>query len=164
VLVLAGLVTLVWDGPTVAHSMRRWIFDRPVNLHLVSYDPIVAFLHREEPLGTVVANAEPGTLGYKLGPRYKVVDELGLASPGVARGILAGDLDYPFRRWTPDYVIVSFEGRFNPHQRWWFDHAYRPIGEFEHPFWRRVVNRGALLYRRSVDRDALERLIGGVGK
>lgn len=162
-LALVGLLGVMWDGAVATQGMRRWLVEGSVNLHLGSYDPIVAFLRREEPTGTVVANGEPGNLGYKLGPRYKVVDELGLASPGVARGILVGDLDYPFRRWRPDYVIVSFRGRYNPHERWWFERSYQLVGEFEHPFWRRVVDRGALLYRRAIEPDALEELIGRAG-
>jgi len=136
------------DGPTIIGAVHRWILYHPRNLHLESYDPIIAWLRIHEPNGTIVATGEPGGLGYKLGPRFRVVDELGLASPGVARHIIAGDLDYPIRRWKPDYVVVSFPGKFNPHERWWFDRVYKEIGEFSHPYWRETIQRGALLYQR----------------
>jgi len=147
-LIIVGLTALALDGPTAVKGLVHWIVERPVNIHFQSYDPIVAYLRAHEPNGTILATAEPGNLGYKLGPRFTIVDELGLASPGVARHILAGDLDYPFRRWKPQYVIVSWLGKQNPHERWWFDRLYEKVGEFQHPFWRDAVGRGALLYRR----------------
>lgn len=61
-----------------------------------SYDPIVRYLKEKEPKGTTVATAEPGALGFKLGPAFKVVDELGLTSPGVAKKLIAGDARYLF--------------------------------------------------------------------
>ncbi len=150
-LVIVGLAALAFDSPTAVKGLARWIIERPTNLHLGSYDPIVAYLRAHEPNGTSVATAEPGYLGYRLGPRFTIVDELGLASPGVARHILLSDLDYPFRRWQPKYVIVSYAGKYSPHERWWFERLYGKVGEFQHPYWQREIKRGVLLYRRLGD-------------
>ena len=147
-IIIVGLTALAFDSPTAVKGLVDWIVQRPANLHLQSYDPIVAYLRAHELNGTIVATAEPGNLGYKLGPRFTIVDELGLASPGVARHILLSDLDYPFRRWQPKYVIVSFAGTYSPHERWWFDRVYEKVGEFQHPYWQQTIKRGALLYRR----------------
>jgi len=151
IVIIVSLGALAFDSPTVIRGLAQWIVERPTNLHLGSYDPIVSYLRAHEPSGTIVAMAEPGNFGYKLGPRFTIVDELGLGSPGVARHILGGDLDYPFRRWKPKYVIVSFGGKMNPHERWWFDRFYERVGEFQHPYWQQQVKRGALLYRRFED-------------
>jgi hypothetical protein len=155
--VLFVMVSLVVaaDAPRIARDFASWLQHRPVNQHVTSYDPIVAFLHAREPHGTTVATGEPGSLGWKLGPQYLVVDELGLASPDVARHLMAGDFDYPFVRWKPQYVIIANTGLFSPERRWWFDHAYRRIGEFPHPYWQATQKRGALLFQRVADPAAL---------
>ena len=145
------LAVAVLDAPRLARVGVAWAHGRAPNLHLVSYDPIIRFLQEREPGGTTIATAEPGTLGYRLGPRYLVVDELGLASPGVARQLLAGDFDYPFVRWKPEYLIVSYTGRFSPEDRWWFGHAYRFLREFPHPHWQADLKRGAWLFQRVAD-------------
>jgi hypothetical protein len=68
---------------------------------------------------------------------------------------MAGDFDYPFVRWKPQYVIIANTGLFSPERRWWFDHAYRRIGEFPHPYWQATQKRGALLFQRVADPAAL---------
>lgn len=145
------LAVVAFDGPRLARVGVAWAHGRPPNPHLAAYDSIITFLQEREPGGTTLATAEPGHLGYRLGPRYLVVDELGLASPGVARRLLAGDFDYPFVRWKPEYLIVSYTGRFSPEDRWWFGRAYRFLGEFKHPHWQADLKHGAWLYQRVAD-------------
>ncbi len=55
---------------------------------------------------------EPGSFGYRLGPKYTVVDELGLVSPGVASALLDGDASWAFRTYDPDYLICSWHGDY----------------------------------------------------
>ena len=151
ILLVAGLLILVIDAPGLFRTSASWLEDRPTHPHLTSYDPIVEFLRTREPGGTTVATAEPGTLAYRLGPRFRVIDELGLASPEVARHLMIADVNYPFIRWNPEYVIVSYTGLYSPEGRWWFSRAYGQIGEFQNPFWQAEIGRGVRLFQRRAD-------------
>jgi arabinofuranosyltransferase len=133
--------------PAVLHNVKTVFKIESVNQHVFSYDPIVNYLHEQNPEGCCVATPEPGALGFKLGTRYKVVDELGLASPDVAKHIIEGDMDYPFNRWHPDYVIVTWPGKYNPQDRPWFAKSYALVNEFPHEYWQQHLKRGALLYK-----------------
>lgn len=149
VVVAMALVAAAY--PTAALRMEKLLTKDHVNPHVYSYDGVVLYLREHEPAGCSVATPEPGALGFRLGPDYKVVDELGLISPGVARHITLGDMDYPFRTWNPDYVVVSWPGRYSPHDRPWFDKAYVLVAELPHVYWQNALKRGVLLYKR---RDA----------
>ena len=117
--------------------------------HSNSYDPIALYLKEKEPTGTTVATSEPGALGFKLGPKFKVIDELGLISPGVAQHIIKGDFKYPFVTWNPEYVIVSWDGKYTPHHSDWFKEEYDLVGEFDHQsFWKKNINRGVYLFKK----------------
>lgn len=143
----AGLLLayLALDAGADAHSLRAWAGSRHRSLHLESYDGVVGYLRAHEPDGAVVATPEPGTFGYQLGPRFVVVDQLGLASPGVARAILAGDFALPQRRWDPKYVIRSW-----PIEELSTELAerYELVAEFPHPYWALYLNRGVFLYAK----------------
>jgi hypothetical protein len=82
------------------------------------------------------------------------VDILGLITPGVADHIIAGDLDFPFKKYRPKYVIISWGGRYEPHDRPWFPKAYKLVGEFHHPYWQEALKRGAYLFRRRIDGES----------
>jgi hypothetical protein len=151
----ARIIVLVTAGFLVALNMNNLRYDLNqlftsynVNLHIASYDPIINYLKTHAPEGTSVATAEPGALGFKLGPHYRVIDELGLTSPGVAENIIKGNLDFPFIAYSPIYVIVSWPGKYSPHDRSWFAESYDLVGEFAHPFWELNLKRGVYLYRR----------------
>lgn len=122
--------------------------NRHVNPHLEAYDPIANYLRAAEPAGTSVAMAEPGTFAFKLGPQYQVLDVLGLASPGVAKALLAGDYNFAITTWHPKYVITSWLGKYDPSAQPGFASDYELIGEFEQPYWAANLKRGAYLYRR----------------
>ncbi len=125
---------------------KRSIWDHPY-----SYDPIVRYLKEKEPKGTTVATAEPGALGFKLGPAFKVVDELGLTSPGVAKKLIAGDARYLFATWNPEYVIVSWDGSYTSHKADWFNKQYELIGEFDRQdYWKERIHHGAYLFKKRI--------------
>lgn len=137
--------------PRFDQQVKVFATSRNVNGHLTSYDPIMYYLKKYEPAGTSVAIAEPGTFGYKLGPDYLVLDVLGLASPGVAKALRAGDFNYTVRTWKPKYVVTSWQGRYNPDQQPGFSDEYELVGEFREPYWDVILKHGAMLYRRKGD-------------
>lgn len=134
----------------IEYWFNEWISDqRNIWKHSYSYDSIALYLREKEPAGTTVATAEPGALGFKLGPAFKVVDELGLVSPGVAQKIIEGDFEYPFVTWNPEYAIVSWDGKYTSHHTDWFKERYCLVGEFDYQlFWKNQINRGAYLFKR----------------
>lgn len=149
VLVLVAVVSLIFINlNALRYDLHQLLVERNMNLQLTSYDPIIDYLKVHEPNGTSIATAEPGALGFKLGSRYRTVDELGLTSPGVAKNIMTGNLDYPFTAYAPAYIIVSWPGKYSPHERPWFSNAYGLVGEFTHPYWDFHLKRGAYLYKR----------------
>lgn len=150
--ILAAAMLTAQPG-TVALA-KGYFTGRNVNTHLQSYDSIVRYLREHAPDGTSVALAEPGTFGFKLGPRYQVYDILGLASPGVAKALLAGDKDYVTRTWDPEYVVVSWSGSFNLDGRPGFAERYERVGEFGHAYWDATIQRGIYLYRRRPEASA----------
>lgn len=137
--------------PRIDQQATTFATSRNVNGHLTSYDPIMRYLKQQEPAGTSVAIAEPGTFGYKLGPNYLVLDVLGLASPGVAKALRAGDFNYTVRTWKPKYVVTSWQGKYNPDQQAGFADEYELVGEFREPYWDVILKHGAMLYRRKAD-------------
>jgi len=142
------LIAAVTADPSSATLAKGYVTGRNVNTHLQAYDSIVSYLREHHPEGTSVALAEPGTFGYKLGPKYQVYDILGLASPGVATALLRGDKDYVLRTWKPEYIVVSWSGSFNLDLRPGFSDDYELVGEFGHPYWDATIKRGIYLYRR----------------
>lgn len=152
VALLAVIVVVVVGGWTkVKSTASTFITSHHVNSHLTSYDAIAQYLKAENPDGTTIAIAEPGTFAYKLGEKFKVYDVLGLASPGVAKALRVGNLDYPMNRWHPKYVVLTWEGRFNPPDRPRFFEQYELVGVFEDPYWTATIKRGAYLFRRLDD-------------
>ncbi len=149
---VASLVLLVGSAmamkPDVSHQARHFFDGRNINGHLHSYDAVVIYLREHEPNGTSVAISEPGTFGYRLGPKYLVLDTLGLASPGVAKALLGGDRDYVLRTWSPKYYVASWNGTYNLERRPGFMQDYELVAEFGHPYWDVNLKGGIRLYRR----------------
>ncbi|REG57761.1 hypothetical protein B0G80_0395 [Paraburkholderia sp. BL6669N2] len=129
-----GIALVLLSAPS--SSLTRWLSSRNVNEHILSYIPAADFIRDANPNGTVIITCEPGAFAFRLGPKYEVVDELGLVSPGVARKIVQGDMDYPFRHWQPKYVIVSWHGLYTPEGRPWLDRDYVPVLSFTGPYWK----------------------------
>lgn len=92
-LLLAGLIGffVYHQSGWISFHLERFAYHRHLNGHIGSYGPVVRYLKEHEPTGTTLVLAEPGNIGYELGPRYMVVDLLGLTSPCVAQSILDGD-------------------------------------------------------------------------
>ncbi len=76
-----------------------------------------------------------------------MIDYLGLISPGVAEALIAGDQDYYYQRWHPEYILIVHEAVFAPQGQRWFEENYQLIGEFEHPWWEERLGRGVYLYQ-----------------
>ncbi|WP_157726484.1 hypothetical protein [Imhoffiella purpurea] len=148
VILIISAVLLSIKGPEISSRTDWMLRTENINHHVFSYDGVVQYLRREEPNGCSVATAEPGALGFKLGPKYRVIDELGLSSPDVAKQITLGNMDYPFETWHPDYVIVSWQGKYSPDNRPWFKDKYELATEIPHQFWQERLGRGVLLYKR----------------
>lgn len=126
--------------------LETWETPR-VFLHAYSYDPVVEFFLKEEPNGTSIAIGEPGSFGFRLGDKYQVIDYLGLISPGVSQSIISGDEDYIFQKWRPEYIVISWPGKYVPLKFKWFYQHYRLIVEIEHEFWLDRLDRGVLVYK-----------------
>jgi arabinofuranosyltransferase len=128
------LVLFGWqNGAALAH---KWLTVRNVNAHITSYVPAADFIRKANPDGTTIITCEPGAFAFRLGPKYEVIDELGLVSPNVAREIVKGDMDYPFMRWKPKYIIISWHGLYTPEGRPWLAQDYTPVLSFDGPWWR----------------------------
>lgn len=116
--------------------------------HIHAYTEIADYLKRAEPAGTSIQMAEPGSFAFYLGPKYKVIDELGLISPGVAKAYLAGDRDFADRTFRAKYLICSWDGSYSRCSKPALSSDFELIGEFNVNFWRKEIGHGARLYRR----------------
>jgi arabinofuranosyltransferase len=150
---LVGLASVVATFIIFDRGHFLWLFnkmqvDQHVNGHIGSYNGVIEILHLEHPQGTSIATAEPGHLGFALGPNFQVVDTLGLTSPGVARAILVGDMDYPFKTWEPQFFVSSWKGKFDPTQRAWFKETYRLHSELTDPYWTNALKGPYQFYEK----------------
>ena len=118
---------------------------RNQNLHLTAYQPAIEYLRANEPGGTVVAMPEVGSFAYQLGPRFRVVDTLGLISPGVAPALKRGERNWVLAHARPRYLIISWPGPFNPDTD-----RFGLVERFTGPFW---SGRQVMLYRALRDSD-----------
>lgn len=153
----ALVVALLLVGPVAmthgtAGALGQWLGQRNVNGHLTSYQKAIDFIVRQSPEGATIAICEPGAFGFKLGPRYRIVDELGLISPGVAQAILRRDMDYPFRVWRPDYIVLSWHGAYSPEGRPWLGTDYEEVLAFSDPFFAANHLDSVRVLRRRDDR------------
>ncbi|WP_226382770.1 hypothetical protein [Burkholderia mayonis] len=130
-----GAAVILFKSQLGIASVTQWLAVRNVNEHIVSYVPAAEFIRKANPNGTVIITCEPGAFAFRLGPKYEVVDELGLVSPGVARKIVEGDMDYPFRHWNPKYIIISWHGLYTPEDRPWLNRDFKQVLSFGGPYW-----------------------------
>jgi len=176
VCIIPGTVRLVYDTIYAISPFRKWIASLSVivliagltaydtnailwrhnnmqgepnqNTHIGSYDGAISILEQVAPEGTSIAMAEPGYVGFKLGPKYQLIDLLGLASPGVSRAIIRGEMDYPFERWSPEFVISSWKGKYDPTKRAWFNDVYELYSEVIHPHWTKALGGPYQIYKK----------------
>ena len=131
VAIVLALVALGYEGSL---ALRQ----SPIrNAHLRSFDQVVAFLHREAADSASLANPEPGSLGYLLGPNYRVIDTLGLTSPGVAQHILEGDRYWVYHYYRPDWDLESYGVLGADTKSEWFATGYQERAKFDEPYWTR---------------------------
>ena len=143
---VAVIVVMTVGAWRDALSWETTLNDNP---HSRAYLGVAEYLKTAEPDGAVIAMFEPGSFGYHLGPKFKVVDELGLISPGVAKALLRGDTDFTIRTYSPKYLVCSWHGSYSicdkPDQMGRFEF----IGEFDGDFWASRIGSGARLFRRA---------------
>lgn len=137
-------ILLEWED---VPNVKKWVTTSNLNPHISAYSEIVEYIRKDSPEGATIQIAEPGSVGYHLGPKFKMVDELGLISPGVAQALIRGDFFWALNKWHPKYLVWGWDGRFcvcfnNPQIG-----GYERIGEFNRVFWWHRYKRGAILYR-----------------
>jgi hypothetical protein len=146
---IAASIALAVFAYAGAGEFNRLVQQPPLYYaHIDSFGQVVSYLHRESPNGASISTVEPGALSYWLGPKYYVIDTLGLTSPGVADHILSGEVrEWPYLHYRPDYVLVSYGGALSPDaQSAWFVSTYAEAAKFDEP-----TNIGIklILYNRS---------------
>lgn len=142
-IIVIGLLLLGASG-----KFFTWYQTKNTNPHIHAYTEIADYLKRAEPNGTVVQMFEPGSFGYRLGPKFTIVDELGLITPGVAKALLRGDSNYAMRTYTPKYLVCSWRGSYSECAKQTLNERYELVGEFNVDFWKPLIGAGARLYRR----------------
>jgi hypothetical protein len=141
--IIIGLLTLGATGKFFA-----WCQNSNNNPHIHAYTEIADYLKRLEPNGAVVQMFEPGSFGYRLGNKFKVVDELGLISPGVAKALLRGDSNYAMYTYKPKYLVCSWRGSYSECEKQSLNEKFELVGEYNVDFWKPLIGTGAKLYRR----------------
>ncbi|UIN54938.1 hypothetical protein [Pseudomonas kribbensis] len=143
-----ALGTAVLLATNIAH-IKLWLTSENVNPHTKAYYDISQYLKKAEPDGTVIEMAEPGSFGMQLGPKFTVVDELGLISPGVAKALLQGDKTYTNRIYNPKYIVCSWGNSYSACAIPEIIMNYDFVGEFNADFWTKFLGHGAKLYRKN---------------
>lgn len=126
-----------------------WFARENLNPHTKAYYDIAQYLKKAEPDGTVIEMAEPGSFGMQLGPKFTIVDELGLISPGVATALLKGDKTYANRTYKPKYIVCSWGSPYSACTIPEIILNYDFVGEFDADFWTKYLSHGAKLYRKN---------------
>lgn len=142
---------------TLLYQGKEFFLSRNVNPHLASYNFFEGYLRSENPGGATVATSEPGAMAYRLGPKFRVLDVLGLVTPGVVEAILDGNDNYVVPHLKPKYVIVSWQGKYQPDGYDGFHDHYQLVAEFDAPYWLAALHHGAYLYERIGDESAFQR-------
>lgn len=122
-----GVVTPWW---------KDFIGPRAIFLHTHSFREIADYVKQNSPDGASLATPEPGALAYFLGPKYFVLDTLGLTAPGVSQRILIEDYEWPYFHYRPDWILVTYGGKMQPNLgKAWFEAQYEEVEQFPHPYW-----------------------------
>ena len=132
----------------IAH-IKLWLTSENINPHTKAYYEIAQYLKKAEPEGTVIEMAEPGSFGMQLGPKFTIVDELGLISPGVATALLKGDKTYTNRTYNPKYIVCSWGSPYSACSIPEIILNYDFVGDFDADFWTKFLGHGAKLYRKN---------------
>lgn len=92
------------------------------------------WLKDNTPPSSSVAYIEIGQIGYY--SERRIVDLLGLVSPGVSQRLRQGNFLWAYQYYQPDYVLYNplFTGWMHPAvAQPWFQTAYEVVGEIEQP-------------------------------
>jgi hypothetical protein len=135
---------------TTNHAqLTYWATNKNVNPHITAYFETADYIKSIEPEGTTIEMAEPGSFGMRLGSKFRVIDELGLVTPNVAKAYLQGDGNYVNREYAAKYIVCSWAGSYSACSKPEVMENYTLIGEFDKAFWTQFIGHGAMLYRRN---------------
>lgn len=141
-------VMLLHANTVVTPWWQGFMGPRAIFLHTYSFLEIADYIKQHSPEGASLATPEPGSLAYFLGPKYFVLDTLGLTAPGVAKHILAKDYEWPYFHYKPDWVLVTYGGPMQPNlDKAWFQAQYEEVAQFRHPYWD-AANMTPRLFRK----------------
>ncbi|MEZ8724415.1 hypothetical protein AB6D66_25445 [Vibrio pomeroyi] len=132
-------------------SVYSWAKTENYNPHIYAYTEVADYLLATEPEGTTIQMAEPGSFSFQLGPKYKIIDELGLISPLVAKELREKNYTFSNENFQAKYIVCSWGGVYSA-----CDHPdimvnYALIGEFNKDFWEPRIGRGSRLYKINED-------------
>lgn len=144
--VLPTLVLLVLAGGSLK-DLNWWIHSKNINQHISAYTEVVDYIKRERPEGAVIQIAEPGSFGYRLGSKFKVVDELGLITAGQAQALQRKDHTFLVNSAKPDYLVCSWKGSYTICDTEVANSRFELIGTFNKDFWQPNLGNGARLFR-----------------
>ncbi len=143
----SDLLTVLWVPPLAVVLLGMMVLaiepgwnatlgQQLVHRHTLSFLEVADYIRRHSPEGASLATPEPGAIAYFLGPKYRVIDSMGLVGPGVSQHIIEGDFEWLYLHYKPDYVLVSYEGEIQPNlHKPWFQHMYSQVAGFDHPYW-----------------------------
>lgn len=132
---LSGLIIVLIFGSLVggikaySHTYKSMPFPK-----LVLYTKAGQWTAENTPPGSSVAFLEVGYFGYYA--QRKIIDLVGLVSPGVSEHIRAKDFQWAVIAYEPDYYIYNseFEGLLNTTiSQPWFKKSYKEIKELSQP-------------------------------
>lgn len=141
------LILLSFDS---LRNFRVWATTKNINQHIYAYTEVADFIKAESPDGAIIQMFEPGAFAYRLGPKYKVVDELGLITPGVAQALKMGDKTFLLDSYNPDYLVCSWKGSYSICDTDLMKSRFEYVGSFNKSFWQPYLNDGVRLFRAVV--------------
>jgi hypothetical protein len=113
-------------------STRAWMRSKPHAGERL-YNDVAEWLEKNTPPGASVAYLEIGRIGYYSNRR--IVDQMGLVTPGAIDRVRDRDLTWVLHALKPDYYLVhsSFTWAPAPTGEAWFSRAYAPVQTFRIP-------------------------------
>ena len=151
--IIPVLMLLLLALPTLRQTMA-WAHSTNDNTHSHAYDEMADFIKTESPGGAVVQTNEPAALAYRLGSRFKVLDELGLISPGVTQALQRQDINYLLDTGKPDYLICSWKRSNSICDTGVVKDRFELVGTFDKGYWQPALGEGARLFRAVKNADS----------
>jgi arabinofuranosyltransferase len=143
---LPALVLLVLAGGSLK-DLNWWLNSKNVNHHISAYTEVADYIKRERPDGAVIQMNEPGSFAYRLGSKFKVVDELGLITAGEAQALARNDHTFLVDSAKPDYLVCSWKGSYTICDTEVANSRFELVGTFNKDFWQPHLGQGARLFR-----------------